>query len=329
MNQSNASYTPSLSPLAYALPTELSIFTVTLCLNTLVLIIFLTDHAMRRNPFITYLINLNLANLFHATVGVPLKLILTFDPHQPHTHIFCEAYIFARFSSDTLMMQCHVLITTNRLWAVLFPISYQQKHKKTTAKIICALPWVYINLFVLPGLIVDGVLYRTPKDNVLCVVNAANLLQQRFIYAMVGLFYIAPLCIIVTAYPLIWYWRFRRRRIGTLREVFPEDDGEGPARRPRVPTGQSLRSVRSRSFLVLTLLTGCVCVCWTPQVINYCLILFFRVRRTRFSVAVELLWSLQPALDPILFAMALRGFREKVGACRNRVCKPHRITTTH
>lgn len=72
-----------------------------------------------------------------------------------------------------------------------------------------------------------------------------------------------------------------------------------------------------QAFVILTLLTGCVFICWSPTVIYLVLANYFHITSQLAETVCWVLFVLESTADPILFAMALHDLAVTLKAtCR-------------
>ncbi|XP_055349535.1 cannabinoid receptor type 1B-like [Paramacrobiotus metropolitanus] len=224
-----------------------------------------------------------------------------------------------------MMMQSHVLITTNRIWAVSFPLFYQRHHSTKTALLLCVGMWIIFCLFLLPGLLVDATI-RNTADNVNCLMTTeGHPLQEKWSMAIEFLLYILPVFIILFAYPVICWKRHQRHKarmvirprlntgegavVPSLAKASRRDSSDGISTADNSP---QQRTSTSKSFTVLTLLTVAVVICWTPLVSFFTISLFAKRYIAELYEVGQILWALEPALDPVLFSIALKDLRVEI-----------------
>jgi hypothetical protein len=70
---------------------------------------------------------------------------------------------------------------------------------------------------------------------------------------------------------------------------------------------------KSNSFLILTLLTGSITVCWTPVLVYFTIQLFnLTFSMPEFYQVATMLFSLETVADPIFFTLAMPGWRKSL-----------------
>lgn len=324
---------PASSSLDYEPAINIVLFFAVLSTNVPVLVCYVKNSHLRSNKFSFYLINLMTANIFHTLIDRPLDIAMLFNPNWTHSSQFCTLFLYAAYVSKALMMQCHVLITLNRVWAIAYPISYQRYHSKRAVILVIGCEWLFVHILLLPGILVDGLKFRGPADNIHCLLNTDVSQQKDWNTAIQVILYIAPVFIVVLSYPFIW-WKRRKWQLLRISSHKPLTDGDIPINKvascEQMGTVEpvsfvlqdkdvvsvepaekmAIRPVRpSNSFIVLSLLTASVSICWTPLVVFYTIYLFASINLKQLYNVAHILFGLQPVLDPILFSVALNDLR--------------------
>ncbi|XP_055349538.1 G-protein coupled receptor 183-like [Paramacrobiotus metropolitanus] len=242
-----------------------------------------------------------MANLFHSIASSPLEIALLLSPGRQHPAVFCSIVLHFMYISNALMMQCHVLITSNRVWAIIFPLSYRQHHSTRTAVFLCVLTWLSTCVVLLPGLLMDALYFRETGDNVTCLMDPkAHPSLYQWSMATQILLYVLPIGILVAAYLLICWKRHQRGTRGVV------------SRLPTESMSINQRKQSSKAFTALTLLTVAVVVCWTPLAVCYCLLNFSGVVIATFFQVARYVWAIEPVLDPIFFIIAFDDLRAEL-----------------
>lgn len=203
VGQPNWTYVPVLS----------SIITVAgIITNGPVLLVIVKNHSTLLTPFNIYLVNLLIGNLLNLFLFFPLNVIhLAYGDHWWLGFSACTLYLYGLLVLNASMGHCHLLITVNRLWAVSFPISYRNRHRKSVAILICLAMWVYLHVTLLPGVIMDAVYYRLPVETSGCSFNAEATNSQSHWVAFVQIQgYDLPIVFIAVSYVWIAYRRVKR-----------------------------------------------------------------------------------------------------------------------
>ncbi|OQV22649.1 hypothetical protein BV898_03474 [Hypsibius exemplaris] len=163
----------------------------TLLLNSLVLLAFIRNRNLR-TPFNVYIISLVIADLLQACFDLPFTVYSELHP----------------WTFSAAVRNGHSLISVNRVWALLLPISYRHHHTHTVAVGLCLGSWVYVHIFLLPGLVMDDVVYRV-DDAGGCMVNTTA--QRDWALPTQVVVYNSSVLIVGMSYPIIW-WKVRQRR---------------------------------------------------------------------------------------------------------------------
>ncbi|OQV23701.1 hypothetical protein BV898_02437 [Hypsibius exemplaris] len=311
-------------PAYYVVIASLSFLT-----NGAVMAIFFSNPSLR-TPFNIYLINLVTANFLYACIESPADIINNLYSGWWLGSAYCSVYQYGTYMLEAGIRVCHTLITVNRLWAVIWPHSYQQNHRKWTAYLICLGGWVYVHLNLLPGYILDILYYRLPLLVNTCYLNTDA--QWQWLLAMQVLVYGMALFVMVGSYPVIWYYRRKRKKIvrpsatrSSSRKIrvsayrFTEsvnqsrqitslelsaDGVDGTA------SGRPAAKKQSHGFTILTVLTCGVLICWTPILCYYTVTIFIQIENRVYLEVAVVLFSMQSMVDPILFVCTVPGLRE-------------------
>ncbi|OQV25596.1 hypothetical protein BV898_00532 [Hypsibius exemplaris] len=174
-------------------------------LNSFVLVAFVKNRNLR-TPFNIYIINLVLADLLQALFDLPFTLLGEFTPIWPLGRAGCNFALYAKWVFSAAVRNTHSLISLNRMWAVFMPISYRERHTRAIATALCLGTWVYVHIFLLPGLVLDSVVYRLDGDS--CQLNTTA--QRDWALPSQVVVYNSSVFIIGISYPLIW-WKLRQR----------------------------------------------------------------------------------------------------------------------
>lgn len=180
-------------------------------------------------------------------------------------------------------------------------------HTRNVAVGLCILMWIYVNTVFLPGYIPQILELQKPLELTGCILQyRPNAYVELVIYA-------GSNSVMVLAYPFIFYKRWRRQRkvqqgdggkfSGTSGAI-ARTDASGLNRQTNMavqpkPTRQQPRNDKSHGFMVLTLLTCNVFICWTPATVA-------------FLVSSFHLYEMVPVLDPILLAIAMKDLRKSL-----------------
>ncbi|XP_055340350.1 G-protein coupled receptor 183-like [Paramacrobiotus metropolitanus] len=271
-------------------------------LNTAVLITFVTNRASF-TPFTIYLINLLIAN-FIETACAKLCSFLSFICPQCRTHSVCDLCLFSSYLAMAGMINSHLIISFNRLWAVIHPHHYKIHHTKVMAGGICAVMWMYIIATVLPQLVRDSLYFREPfaaygrcklKLNAQPVLYLATLLVV----------YIIPEVVILLTFPVIWHKRQRHRKIlhRTLSQPPTNSASAGTGGRTTVNNHTESSRSQKKSMQVLVILMISMVICWTPLLGATLAANFIDFTNKNFFNVATCLFAVEAVTDPILFGL--------------------------
>ncbi|OQV14867.1 hypothetical protein BV898_10899 [Hypsibius exemplaris] len=290
------------------------------------IVLFIHDRATLITPFNVYVLNLMVANLLHLINVYPLDVIVgLYSGTWVLGRSACAFFLYGVWLPGCASSVAHSLIAVNRIWAVIFPHSYRTQHGMRAAVMVCLSMWAIIYSVTLPWLVLDQVLYRIPVENgpAECSVNQS----AQFAYSMVIEFTLFnfPLIATVLALPVILYatWRNRRlnaRRVGntisrgghplrTLAQSATDAEHE-PNSSAVVPSVKRIARPKSNATLLLVLLTVSLMVTYVPTSAIYTAAAFLPdYDWTEAYLETAVTAPFQPAIDPILFALALTNVR--------------------
>ena len=305
-----------------------SYYIITLCVlvviaNATVLAAYLKSRTLRNTTFSYYLMFLLGTNIFQSAIQQPIELTMVIYRSRIISQFMCGPLLYVTYFSYALLMQCQVLITSNRVWAVTFPYSYKVYHSKRVAVVLCTCSVLFVNAVVLPGFIFDRLYYHV-LDGACTFALVKNSYQiEAWGAACEILLYISPAFIIVLAYPWIVWKRQQQLRKMAGNKLFPTSATDGAAinknpetsrtdsrLRREVPTQQVGKT--SQSFRVYSMITAVVALCWTPTICYHGLTKFAYVDVKGLRDVAGYFWGLQPLLDPIFFALSLGELRREL-----------------
>ncbi|XP_055336547.1 proteinase-activated receptor 3-like [Paramacrobiotus metropolitanus] len=106
-----------------------------------------TEHS---TSFSVYLAHLFVMNILASITVVPLDVVDTLLNNNL-TANQCAFAIFSNRGLFAIVVNSHLLITINRLWAVLWPHNYREVHTVRFAGLSCLILWLYVFVWVLPA----------------------------------------------------------------------------------------------------------------------------------------------------------------------------------
>ncbi|OQV25594.1 hypothetical protein BV898_00530 [Hypsibius exemplaris] len=206
-------HTEHFARLKSALPFVLLLLCIsTLISNSIVLAAFLKNQHLR-TPFNVYLISLLMADFSQAIFDLPFTALSEFIPIWPLGRIGCSFSLYAKWVFSAAVRNTHSVISLNRIWALYMPIWYKQYHTKAVAIWLCLGSWVYVHIFLLPGLVMDDLTYRL--DDGTCQVNTTA--QRDWALPTQIVLYNSSVIVACTTYPLIWLKVRQQIKIGLRR----------------------------------------------------------------------------------------------------------------
>ncbi|OQV24622.1 hypothetical protein BV898_01681 [Hypsibius exemplaris] len=317
--------------------------------NGAVMVAFMTQRSLR-TPFNVYLMNLVTANFLHAAIENPAEIVNELYSGWWLGDGYCTLFIYSKYLIKPWVCSSHALITTNRIWAILWPHSYRQTHSRRVAFLVCFGGFLYVHIIDLPGFILDLLYYRLPLVTHVCFLNYNA--QPEWSLAAQLLCYDIFLFVVLFAYPIIWWKRHQRNKAmapkriqvsvitkkvgpvpattrsvtrtttdegrsatrtdGETATVVEEDSGgddpeEGPRDRSKLKAGGA--RPKSKAFLILTMLTLSLLVCWTPMMTFYTITNWVVVHGDEFLEVSLALFAIQSLVDPLLFIVTMPDLR--------------------
>ncbi|XP_055355705.1 adenosine receptor A3-like [Paramacrobiotus metropolitanus] len=250
--------------------------------------------------FTVYLLVLYLANVVIILGVKPMELFN--DIHNGGNWSFggqlciIHTYFLLVFSVTPLLS--HLLIATDRFWALQFPHSYRSHHNIKTSLLICLGMVCYVHCFALPAFIV----YLPSINAAHCQPSPRSRYWYRVEYVIDR---IVPLLLILVIYLFIIIKRWHRRKTPASVHVSPAG-----SRIPHSTTVLAVRRTSVRPFVVLTLTTLEVAVCWLPLDVYFACKVYFNYRMPD-SVAqcFVILFTLQSVFDPLIWVFSRRHKR--------------------
>ncbi|XP_055351793.1 type-1 angiotensin II receptor-like [Paramacrobiotus metropolitanus] len=269
------------------------ILTLIIAINTAALVIL---YRTKRNgysaAFSFYLVHLFIMNILTNLLDIPLDIAeKAYSACLTATQ--CAFYTYVNWALMAVLVYSHLAITLNRLWAVLHPHSYRQRHTLRLAVGICCLIWIVVHLCVVP-LFAYRLTHQSEND--VCLLDMTDYSSDLSVpvqiwgtVVFVVLFLLLTLAIVLL-YPLIEGIRQRARR------------------RVAITSGSSLYGRKMvadpRTFRMLLALTVSLLCAWMPQLIWLLLedwITLDPVTQDLVDLVLDYTWTVQALLDPIMF----------------------------
>ncbi|XP_055352487.1 uncharacterized protein LOC129598546 [Paramacrobiotus metropolitanus] len=138
------------------------VFILSTTANGLVLYLFSRVRNLKRKPFYVFVLNLTITNFVYCIWENAFDIGAAFSPSywKSRSSVICSVYLYSNYMIQSATCNAHLLITLNRLWAILFPHSYRTHQKVSVFVAICMAKWIFVHVIMLPGLISDGLYYR-------------------------------------------------------------------------------------------------------------------------------------------------------------------------
>ncbi|XP_055344046.1 D(1)-like dopamine receptor [Paramacrobiotus metropolitanus] len=300
------------------------ISSVSFILNVIVLILqFLPQTQV--TPFTIYLIVIFVYNAVSLAVVRPISTFTSLFGVWPGGHALCVTYMYFQRVASVIPVLAHVLISMDRLWAIRFPLSYRLHHQsKLTVIAVCFAMLGYVHVVPFPAFLIDFLYYNSQEKQRTCQQITGSVIPWN--RADFILHRLLPLIMIVSIYVYIIVKRWQRKRITTTngppnessREQQPTDPammlgdvagvyGAG-ANVGRVQHGLVIRRRRRvKPFIVLTMTSISVLICWIPTDVYWFAMAYLDIRMSGvvFTVTTTL-YSIQMIFDPLMWFFSLR-----------------------
>ncbi|XP_055352043.1 muscarinic acetylcholine receptor M4-like [Paramacrobiotus metropolitanus] len=274
-----------------------------------------------RTPFSIYLMALCVANLAHTIFASPIDILKMVHPTYVLGPRTCNFYVYAAYNTAGTTLNLHLLISLNRIWAMAHPFSYRTKHTTRIAAAACLTVTAYVHLICVPGIVQDSLYYRIPGT---CFINGTA--QPRWTVFMQIVIFSLPIICIAIFYPFITWKHCQRGKLHPHERtevhsvdhaqrrttILPRSAVLSVAPVPVLQQQQSRRESMSRAFVVLTLLTISLIICEAPINTFFLIMTVAPQALPMLETVGVVLYSLQPAMDPLLFIVSFRDLRRQL-----------------
>ncbi|XP_055332186.1 D(1A) dopamine receptor-like [Paramacrobiotus metropolitanus] len=312
---------------------------VAFMLNATVLSVIFTQRSLRSKPFSVYQMHLTLVNVLCVLLHDPLHIMAVVDGIWWMGDISCNIYQYSVHIIWPATTHTHLLISVNRIWAMLFPFSYRRVHSATVAVVLCLVMWLYLHALLLPRNILDALYYRRPVLENGCNMNVAP--QRTLSIVLQFICFDMPAIIIIGSYPYV-FLKHLSHRAGSTTKVKKTESRNcvpvntnliSPMAAPTSITGREEKDVAKAStspiktgrqthgFLVLSLLTVSVLICWAPLLTYYSILQFVSFDVSLLLKSANILYNLQLVTDPVILVFAQSSLRN---ACGQKLRRYHR-----
>ncbi|XP_055341966.1 muscarinic acetylcholine receptor gar-3-like [Paramacrobiotus metropolitanus] len=215
----------------------------------------------------------------------------------------CTAQNYNYYAISGVAVHLHLLVSLSRAWALFRPISYRNHHTIRVAIAFCVGAVLYVHILVLPGFILDAVYYRVPVENGCWIDASRQTVWMTFVTVVV---YDLPKLFIPVCYPVLLWKTLQRRKIAASLRGTRLDAAQQLSVPSKARERADKENAAFRPFVLLTLFTVGVVVCWMPPMVAYILGNFIISWRemVQFEDVVSVLYSLQAILDLIFFCLS-------------------------
>lgn len=297
------------------------IFSLIICITTIIsngtlLLLFAKDRNLR-TPFTIYLIILLSANVLNTFIDNPLDIFRSLHEDWPLGYGWCSLSIYLEYFVAGGILYTHALISLNRTWALVFPISYRKNHSKKLALMACLTVWTFIHILLLPMYLNDALYYRSSGGE--CYLNSAA--QPKWAVAIQFLIFCVPEVVILLIYVLILCKRKQKRVVAAAVAMIVFSDTHETRQRSRINNGRATNKEMAKvgtiycayPLIALSLLTASVIICWTPRILLETVATLTEVsdHDALFEV-FDVIFVLQPIMDAIVFGISIPELRTAI-----------------
>ncbi|XP_055341955.1 uncharacterized protein LOC129590645 [Paramacrobiotus metropolitanus] len=255
----------------------------------------------QRTPFDVYIVTLFGSNILYTAINHPLEILTAQYGFSWAGEAVCTLSLYNTYVISAVTVHMHLLISVSRGWALFWPVTYKQRHTFTVATLLGSGTIIYLHTVLLPGIIVDAALYRMPVNHG-CRINMEA--QHGWYMFITVVLYSVPKLLIPACYPVLLWKTIRRtnnltRRIGWRSATGTSENSTDKA---------SGSKGQSRPFILLTLMTLCVTICWIPSMVYYIMIGYISpIKLDTFHRIATTLFGLRVLLDPVFFCLSFRS----------------------
>ncbi|XP_055352990.1 uncharacterized protein LOC129598929 [Paramacrobiotus metropolitanus] len=319
----------STTPTGATLTPQFAVKTVIAVTSFILNFGLLIVHIMRPayiNHFTVYLLFLYIANTVYLAGAFPFIFLsevynVEFSFQGLTT---CLTFSYFHWVVSLVPVMCHMLIALNRLWALTYPLGYRNYHTRNMACLICVLTVLYVHLFKLPSLFMfkpNAYQVRLETSQICSIPVPQGYFYFTRVDSILNRF--APLFIIAGVYAYLVIKRFSKK-LGKVTdasesvELAKKLENMDPGNMSRIHgAGRPPRTVERsvvRPFLILTLTTISVIICWLPLdvILFYQWFLIGKPSLTIFTVFqyCHMMYMIQLLFDPIMWIVSFRKARK-------------------
>ncbi|OWA50863.1 hypothetical protein BV898_15366 [Hypsibius exemplaris] len=282
--------------------------------NGFTLLLIICNRRHRTSPFNVYVLNLLSANFLSSLVLYPMSVYYERNYHHPKWYFGIpplSVYLYCQNVLAMGMVNTHAIMAANRVWAIVFPVSYRSHHSRKFAMVTCLVMWTYVHIFD-GGYMISAVIdlyYRLtllklsgclskPSHKVLAWAKANDLV----VFAL-------PVLFVIVSFPVVVLLRIKRQRQRDrerAQQLISMHALSTPASVFAVVQPAPVRR-SSDKFIVLAVLTVSVAVFYVPQVVVYLLGDFAGLFGQN-----AMFYTCQTLIDPVLLTLAIEPLRLSV-----------------
>ncbi|XP_055354703.1 5-hydroxytryptamine receptor 1B-like [Paramacrobiotus metropolitanus] len=261
--------------------------------------------------FTIYLVAIAIGHIVVQLVTKPFSLINYVTGRVPGGQSLCAFYVYFQFVFSMIPVLLHVLIAINRLWAVTYPVSYNQRHNKKTASLLCLGVVAYVHVVPLAVFMLEFFYFGPTDKFTSCQPGAGGIIEWR--RADFVLHRVIPLALVIGVYIYVMAKRWTKRRIGGQIEGNRSTD-HNSSNKPVAgghPASTELQSsvVRRRKvkpYIVLTVTSISVLMCWVPSDVYWALVYLYMTPPTWVHTVTSTMYSVQTVFDPLMWLFSMR-----------------------
>ena len=188
---------------------------VTVILNFLFFIV-MTRYLRLQTSFSIYALNLSIADVLSAVFNMMGYIAVTIRGEWPFGVNFCHFYSHVRITNFSASEHAMVLIAIDKLWSLWYPLNYRRHRSIKLSCIVCCLTWLYLNVVLIPYVVLDRVFYSQTSSPKVCYFNVDA--QRTYSLILCIFLWIVPLMVLLCCYFAI-HFRLRRRRLFSIHRI--------------------------------------------------------------------------------------------------------------
>jgi 7 transmembrane receptor (rhodopsin family) len=282
---------------------------LTTVLSNLAVITSLILEPRLREPFNYLLLNLAISDLIVGGFGMSYLTVYSYDQFWPLGYKHCTFWMYMDFLGVDQGLLSLGIISMDRLWATVKPISYRQYNTTRKAMIAIVLSWVCVNAGILPGQIYDRLYNQVHYYKYDCFWDFNGPTVWASPLYVVPLNEWIPTLLVIICYAIITIkiCQSSKRRVAQV-----GNSAEGVKRLIQNSTGERRRLKEKQAYVLLSLLFTALVLCWGPWFVYSGLSTHTGYYDWMVYMVTYWLGYVMSMLNPFLFNIANPDMRQTV-----------------